>query len=99
MIDTINNGMHAAETTLDAALDAHQTIPAQLPLAEVNPDQQVLDTETKLIHHAIRTAAFNPPATRELREMVRHRPNSSRLGPAARPKYTPCWPSAGSADD
>ena len=26
---------------------------------EVNPGQQVLDTETKLIHHAIRIAAFN----------------------------------------
>ncbi|HYB80383.1 MAG TPA: hypothetical protein VED43_01765, partial [Mycobacterium sp.] len=30
-----------------------------LPLAQVNPDQQILDTETKLIHHAIRIAAYN----------------------------------------
>ena len=59
MIDTINADVHAAEATLDAALDAHQAIPARLPLAEVNPGQQVLDTETKLIHHAIRIAAFN----------------------------------------
>jgi len=59
MIDTINAEVHAAQTTLDAALAAHQAIPARLPLAQVNPGQQVLDTETKLIHHAIRIAAFN----------------------------------------
>ena len=59
MINTINTDVHAAEATLDAVLAAHQAIPARLPLAEVNPGQQVLDTETKLIHHAIRIAAFN----------------------------------------
>ena len=58
-VDTINTDVHAAEATLDAALSEHQAIPARLPLAEVNPGQQVLDTETKLIHHAIRIAAFN----------------------------------------
>ena len=51
--------VHAAQTALDAAQAAHQAIPARLPLAEVNPGQQVLDTETKLIHHAIRIAAYN----------------------------------------
>ena len=51
--------VHTAETVLDAALDAHQAIPARLPLSQVHPGQQVLDTETKLIHHAIRIAAFN----------------------------------------
>ena len=59
MINTINAEVHTAETALDAALAAHQAIPARVPLAEVNPGQQVLDTETKLIHHAIRIAAFN----------------------------------------
>ena len=59
MINTINTDVHAAEATLDAALSEHQAIPARLPLAEVHPGQQVLDTETKLIHHAIRIAAFN----------------------------------------
>ena len=48
MIDTINADLHAAESTLDAALDAHQAIPARLPLAEVNPGQQVLDTESRV---------------------------------------------------
>ena len=59
MINTINADVHVAETTLDTALAAHQALPARLPLAEVHPGQQVLDTETKLIHHAIRIAAFN----------------------------------------
>ena len=59
MINTINTDVHTAQTALDAALTAHQAIPARLPLAQVHPGQQVLDTETKLIHHAIRIAAFN----------------------------------------
>ncbi len=59
IINTINAEVHLAEATLDAALAAHQAIPARLPLAQVNPGQQVLDTETKLIHHAIRIAAYN----------------------------------------
>jgi hypothetical protein len=59
MVDTINADVHDAEATLDAALAAHHAIPARLPLAQVNPDQQILDTETKLIHHAIRIAAYN----------------------------------------
>ena len=37
MIDTINSDVHAAETVLDAALDAHQAIPARLPLAAGQP--------------------------------------------------------------
>jgi hypothetical protein len=53
MIDTINADAHAAATEI------HRAIPTRLPLAQVHPDQQVLDTETKLIHHAIRISAFN----------------------------------------
>ena len=63
MIDTINADVHATETALHVALDTHHATPARLPLAEVNPAQQVLDTETKLIHHAIRIAAFNTAQT------------------------------------
>ena len=59
LLDAINAGVHDAEEALDAALAAHQAIPARLPLAQVHPGQQVLDTETKLIHHAIRIAAYN----------------------------------------
>ena len=63
MINTINTDVHTAQATLDAALTAHQALPARLPLAQVHPGQQVLDTETKLIHHAIRIAAFNTAQT------------------------------------
>ena len=59
MINTINTEVHTTEAALDAAIAAHQAIPARIPLSQVNPGQQVLDTETKLIHHAIRIAAFN----------------------------------------
>ena len=55
----INTDVHTAEKALDAALAAHAAIPARLPLSDVNPGQQFLDTETKLIHHAIRIAAYN----------------------------------------
>jgi prepilin-type processing-associated H-X9-DG protein len=58
-LDTINVDVHTAEAALDAAIETHKAIPARLPLSQVNPGQQVLDTETKLIHHAIRIAAFN----------------------------------------
>jgi hypothetical protein len=68
MINTINADVHAAQTELDTALTVHQTIPARLPLAQVNPDQQVLDTETKLIHHTIRIAAYN--TTRSLARAI-----------------------------
>ncbi len=58
-INTINADAHAAQTALDAATATHKATPARLPLAQVHPGQQVLDTETKLIHHAIRIAAYN----------------------------------------
>jgi prepilin-type processing-associated H-X9-DG protein len=59
MINTINTDVYTAQTALNTALSAHQAISARVPLAEIGPDQQVLDTETKLIHHAIRIAAYN----------------------------------------
>jgi prepilin-type processing-associated H-X9-DG protein len=68
MINTINADVHAAHTALDIALAAHQALPARIPLAQVNPGQQVLDTETKLIHHAIRIAAYN--TTRSLARAI-----------------------------
>jgi transposase-like protein len=57
--DRITADLRAADTVLDTAQHAHRAIPARLPLAQVNPDQQVLDVQTKLISHAIRIAAFN----------------------------------------
>lgn len=40
---------------------------------EVHPGQQVLDTETKLIHHAIRIAAYNTMRLPGPRDRHRHR--------------------------
>ena len=57
--DKLTVNLRAAETVLDAAQATHRAIPARLPLAQVNPGQQVLDIQTKLITHAIRIAAFN----------------------------------------
>jgi transposase len=68
MIDTINTDTHTAQAALDEAIASHQAIPARLLLAEVNPGQQKLDTETKLIHHAIRIAAYN--TTRSLARTI-----------------------------
>ena len=49
----INAEVHTVETTLEAALTAHQAIPARVPLAEVNAGQRLLGTETKLIRTAL----------------------------------------------
>jgi hypothetical protein len=57
--DTLTADLRAAESNLDDAQAAHRAVPARLPLAQVNPGQQVLDIQTKLISHAIRIAAFN----------------------------------------
>ncbi len=55
----ITDPLWDAEQALTTAHDAHANTPARLPLAQVNPGQQVLDVETKLLTHAVRIAAFN----------------------------------------
>jgi hypothetical protein len=57
--DKLTAGLRAAEADLDTAQATHRAIPARVPLGQVNPGQQVLDVQTKLITHAIRIAAFN----------------------------------------
>jgi len=57
--DKLTADLRAAESNLDTAQHIHRAIPARLPLAQVNPGQQVLDVQTKLISHTIRIAAFN----------------------------------------
>jgi transposase-like protein len=49
----------AARRDLQAAQAAARAIPAKIPLSEHNPDMVKLDTETKLITHAIRMTACN----------------------------------------
>ncbi|MEV8182986.1 putative transposase [Specibacter sp. NPDC078692] len=74
---TVTSAMHnqamaplwEAENALIAAEKAHKKIPAKLRLGDLNPCQQVLDTEVKLIHTGIRMAAYNTAMTiaREIR--------------------------------
>jgi len=58
-VDRLTADLRAAESNLGTAQHAHRAVPARLPLGQVNPGQQVLDIQTKLISHAIRIAAFN----------------------------------------
>jgi hypothetical protein len=53
----------AARQRLEDAQAAAKAIPAKIPLAQHNPDLVRLDTETKLITHAIRMAAYNTETT------------------------------------
>lgn len=74
---TITNTTHnqitaplwVAEDDVSAAEAAHRALPARVRLGELAPGQQVLDTQTKLLTHAIRIAAFNTASTlaREIR--------------------------------
>jgi hypothetical protein len=57
--DRLTANLRAAESNLDATQATHRAAAARLPLAQVNPGQQVLDIQTKLISHAIRIAVFN----------------------------------------
>jgi hypothetical protein len=57
--NAITADLHAAGTALHAAEQAHAEQPARVRLGDLHPDQQILDTGTKLVHHAIRITAFN----------------------------------------
>ncbi|MDN5764595.1 MAG: hypothetical protein L0H78_02085 [Humibacillus sp.] len=72
--DALTADLRTAEAALTTAEAAHAATPARLPLREVNPGQQVLDVQTKLLTHAIRIAAFNTATTlaRELRLHTRY---------------------------
>jgi len=45
--DGLSADLRAAETDLDTAQATHRALPARLPLAQVNPGQQVLDIQNK----------------------------------------------------
>lgn len=80
---TVTSAMHnqvmapvwEAEKALDAAEKVHKSIPAKVRLGDLNPGQQVLDTEVKLIHHGIRMAAYNTAMSiaREIRTNTGYR--------------------------
>ncbi|WP_157875223.1 putative transposase [Arthrobacter sp. PAMC 25486] len=80
---TVTSAMHnhvmapvwEAENALAAAEKIHQGIPAKIRLGDLNPGQQVLDTEVKMIHTGIRMAAYNTAMTiaREIRTNTGYR--------------------------
>ncbi|MDQ0277764.1 transposase [Arthrobacter silviterrae] len=80
---TVTSAMHnqamtpvwEAEKALAAAENVHKSIPAKVRLGDLNPGQQVLNTEVKLIHHGIRMAAYNTAMTiaREIRTNTGYR--------------------------
>ena len=59
MLAKLDAPVAAARRKLEDAQAAARAIPAKIPLSEHNPDMVRLDTETKLITHAIRMAAYN----------------------------------------
>ncbi len=59
MIARLDAPVDAARRKLQTAQDEAKAVPAKIPLSQHNPDMVRLDTETKLITHAIRKAAYN----------------------------------------
>ena len=59
MLARLERPVTAARRELAAAQAAARAVPAKIPLSRHNPGQVRLDTETKLITHAIRMAARN----------------------------------------
>jgi hypothetical protein len=49
----------AAQAELAAATTASRTTPSHLPLGQVRPGSRILETERKLLTHAIRMSAYN----------------------------------------
>lgn len=81
--NAITGPWHAAEDDLNAARAVHAEVPTRVRLGDLAPDQQILDTETKLIHHAIKIAAFNT-TTAIARDIRLH----TRYARAAHEAYT-----------
>ena len=51
--------LSTATSDLDAAQTASRETPSHLPLGQVRPGSRLLETETKLLTHAIRMSAYN----------------------------------------
>lgn len=51
--------LNSAQTHLTAATNASRKTPSHLPLGQVRPGSRLLETERKLLTHAIRMSAYN----------------------------------------
>jgi len=58
-LDELEATLDEVRGQLDAARKAAADTPARLPLAHIAPDARLLDTETKLLTHTCRIAAYN----------------------------------------
>ena len=54
-----SDALTAANAALDAAQAASRATPSHLPLSAVRPGSRLLETERKLLTHAIRMSAYN----------------------------------------
>lgn len=63
MLADLTADLRAAQADLTTAQETNKATPARLPLAQVNPGQQILDIETKLITHAVKIAAYRVMTT------------------------------------
>jgi hypothetical protein len=63
MLAHLTAEVRAAETDLKDAQQVNRATPTRLPLAQVNPGQQILETQTKLITHAVKIAAYRVTTT------------------------------------
>jgi hypothetical protein len=58
-LDQLEATLDELRSQLDAARQAAADTPPRLPLAHIAPDARLLDTETKLVTHTCRIAAYN----------------------------------------
>jgi hypothetical protein len=58
-LDELDTTLDEVRSQLDAARQAAADTPTRLPLGDIAPDARLLDTETKLLTHACRIAAYN----------------------------------------
>ena len=54
-----SQALTGATTDLAAAKETSRETPSHLPLGQVRPGSRLLETETKLLTHAIRMSAYN----------------------------------------
>ena len=54
-----DRALTAATTDLAAAKETSRQTPSHLPLGQVRPGSRLLETESKLLTHAIRMSAYN----------------------------------------
>jgi hypothetical protein len=57
--DELNTTLDEVRSQLDVARQISADTPARVPLGDIAPDARLLDTETKLVTHACRIAAYN----------------------------------------